>query len=138
VPPFRSIYPELRVAAITLMAIAGYALLLSSRSWHSGFAFEKYEGFLGLGQWDELAAKSALLKAFPIGTTLDHYEQYFAQTGGRCFTLRQYPNQLTCTYDHWRIPPLPLPSTTWAVIIAYDPSTRASANIKVAAGLEGL
>lgn len=127
------------VLAALAVAIGSYAALLGSRSWHSEFAFEKYEGFLGLGRSDGVSAAKDFVQLFPIGTPLDRYKQYFDQIGGRCFQLpKDRANELICIYEHMRYPPLPVMYTTWAVDIDYDPSTGFSTRIKLTPGLEGL
>ena len=128
--------------AVHLMVVAAvlifYSVFLGSRGWHGGFRFEKYEGFLGIGQSNEVGATAALSEKFPIGTPLERYEQFFNEIGGRCFTLRDYPNRLICTYAHMRFPPMPFILTTWAVVVDYDLGTRTSTRLKVAPGVEGL
>src|SRR5580692_5685017 len=98
----------LRTRTIILIAIAAYGVFLASRGWSSDFTFNKYEGFLGIGNANADAATSAFLRKFPIGTPLDRYREYFAQIGGHCDEIQRYnPNTPFCGYTHLRYPPLP-------------------------------
>jgi hypothetical protein len=86
------------ILAWAIVCIAAYPFFLSSRAWTAGFAFEKFEGFLGLGGFREAEATKAFLDLFPLETPIQKIEQYFDFIGGHCDSLRDHPAQMFCGY----------------------------------------
>jgi hypothetical protein len=125
------------ILAWAIVCIAAYPFFLSSRAWTAGFAFEKFEGFLGLGGFREAEATKAFLDLFPLETPIQKIEQYFDFIGGHCDSLRDHPAQMFCGYAHLRYPPVPALATTWEVVIDYDVKTDTSTHVKITGGIEG-
>jgi hypothetical protein len=120
-----------------VICVAAYMFFLSSRAWTAGFRFEEFEGFLGVGRFHEAEATKAFLDVFPLGTPVQKIEQYFESIGGHCNSLRGYPAEMFCGYEHLRYPPVPFLASTWGAEINYDVSTNASTGIKITGGIEG-
>jgi hypothetical protein len=68
------------------------------------FRFESFEEMFSCGQADTDRAREALLKRFPIGSPIRRIRDFFHNLGGRCFTDRDWGDDLFCTYGCMLVP----------------------------------